>query len=215
MRSKWTPPDSLEEVQEKWGPVTYRMAREWGFGEEDARDIQAMVVEEFAIGAPQEDGSRLSYLNIYDPERGAFSTFWFAFSVKRIKREHSKRQRDPLFQAFSLDWTGDDGSQEERFVNVPAIDPERQIQVKTELRHMVEALRRIPPKASKRGPNGRFRTRSLSVLFNMIVSGWTRTRMAAYWGVTEGTISHMIQELREVSEVKNFQRLVEANRRRD
>lgn len=200
--SKWSNPQTYEEVFEKWGPVIFKKAMEWGFNFEQARDLQAMVVEEFLLG---------QYLLIFDPKRAAFSTFWHSFVTKRLKRENSRRQRDPINYSVELDWSNEDGSLEERFqarVN-QVVDPETRVVVRESLCQAVAALREIPPKKSKRqSASGRFRTRSLLVLFNMLGKGWARKDIANYWGVTPGTICGMVQELRQVPEVRDFREIV-------
>lgn len=199
-KPKWKAPTTYEEVFVNWGPVVYRLSKQWGFSDEEARDNQAMIVEEFVLG---------EYLGIYDSSRGAFSTFWFSFVTKRLKRENSKKKRDPLHFFNSLSWLNEDGSLEERFESPSTVDPQRRVEAREALQKALNHISSLPPEISKRGKDGGFRTRTLLRLVNMLAKGWERKQIADYFGITEGTVSYMVRRLRSMPELLAFKAAVE------
>lgn len=195
------PTKDLNQFISDWTQKIDRIISSFGFRAEDLEDVRQDIFVRI---------HSKNFLDGYDETRGAFSTYIYGLVLNMLRKEYGRNKRNPLKKAQSMDEIirNEDGDGflfidmipgEDGFDAIVRGEFERQVVV------VQEYLKTLPnPRGEVVGPDGITRQRSLSQIFEFILQGKDRQDMAYLLRYSEGSISLLFKQLRNVGPMKKL-----------
>lgn len=179
-------------VVDEWLPLIHRALNHYQVRPNDKEDVaQSIVCQIF----------EKRYDRIYDPEKSELSTFIFGMVRKRILSLRGQKGRDAMKHVHLV---GDD----EWIINDRRkIESSYKRAVRGEFFELVEDARKELEKLPRRRPrikDGKLEHRTVTDVFDMLVGGMVQTNIAKEMGYSEGTVSIMVEMIRQQPAVQKL-----------
>jgi len=164
-------------------------------------DLSQEIWTQFIRGRidPQ-TGRRISYAEIFDPSKGAPTTFLWEFTRVRCHQYISKMSRTPTAYAVSIQTQADDNFQ------IGIVDPETTTELSFDEFREIE-FQDLLQRATKAVHRHRIRgRRDLRWVWYLIIRGFRQDQIAKEMGLSEGTISICMDLIRDIPEVQELKK---------
>jgi DNA-directed RNA polymerase specialized sigma24 family protein len=202
-QSTYPVPTSIEEAYRIYdGHVRHQIKRlvPQSLGDNED-DLSSKIWLDFVTGQPDPlTGQMRSYLEIFDPRMGSFSTFIFEFARVRCMQFLSRTERTPTAKAYSIQSQPDD-----QFV-IGVVDPETSSDISLHMdEYTVIEFSDLEKRATLAIHRAKQRgKRDLRWVWHLLRHGYRQDQIAEEMGLSEGTISICMDLIRDFPEVKEL-----------
>lgn len=185
--------EQTETLMNDWIPFIRAVVRKCGVPHDLREDLVQGVVLDIIEG---------DYMNIYDPNKAALSTYLYAMTRKRVMGRTSRRGKDALKHSVLIgdrDWVTESYEPQ----SLGEFEERQTFWGKVQLAK--EQMRLTRPRRPYKGENGEVIPRSNADVFDAIIQGKTQAQIARAMHYSEATVSVIMSEIREMAEVIELQ----------